>query len=238
MAGHRSSSVKPVRSNSSRSSGTTKRAQHTQSAQRAKSADISRAKHGEQAKSAEATKGPEAQRYLNPSDKVSLSEEARQEKKTEEAGASGAGDLIKGLRSMQGSTGTEAAKGLPEGELVGKTRATGYYPHKSKLEGGVLDRKDKPLHTLQDYLEGNAPYVSMAIDRKLYDNGTVNHGDTFRIKELEEKYGRQIPFQAVDTGGDFTGKGFSRIDICTRNKAYSEDSAINRELTLMRVSDD
>lgn len=120
------------------------------------------------------------------------------------------------------------------GEVVGNPKATGYYPHNSKMEGGFKDKIGKPLHTLQDFLDGSAPYVSIAIDKNLYKNGTVKYGDSFRIPELEEKYGKKIIFKAVDTGGAFTGKGFGRIDICTENKSHSLDKTINSKLTLIK----
>lgn len=112
-----------------------------------------------------------------------------------------------------------------------RARGTGYYPDSSALEGGFVDRKGAPLHTLQDFLSGKAPYVSVAMDSHAFPYGTQ-----LRIPELEAKYGRAIPFRAVDTGGAFVGKGTSRIDICTANARASLDPTINGPLTLVRVS--
>lgn len=123
-----------------------------------------------------------------------------------------------------------------EGKVVGHPKATGYYPHNSKMEGGFKDKVGKPLHTLQDFLSGSAPYVSIAIDKNLYKNGTVKYGDSFRIPEMEKKYGKKIIFKAVDTGGAFTDKGFGRIDICTENKSHSLDKTVNSKLTLIKVN--
>ncbi len=110
-----------------------------------------------------------------------------------------------------------------------KARGTGYYPDASPLEGGFVDRRDQPLRTLQDFLSGKANYVSVAMDSKAFPYGTK-----LRIPELEAKYGKQIEFRVVDTGGAFVGKGTSRIDICTANKRASLDSVINGPLTLVR----
>jgi 3D (Asp-Asp-Asp) domain-containing protein len=96
------------------------------------------------------------------------------------------------------------------------------------MEGGFLDRKGKPLHTLQDFLSGKAPYVSVAMDSKAFPYGTK-----LRIPELEKKYGRPIEFRVVDTGGAFKGKGTSRIDICTANRKASLDPTVNGKLTLI-----
>ncbi len=112
-----------------------------------------------------------------------------------------------------------------------KARGTGYYPDSSALEGGFVDRQDKPLQTLQDFLNGKSSYVSVAMDSKAFPYGTK-----LRVPELEAKYGQQIEFRVVDTGGAFTGKGTSRIDICTANKKASLEPTINGPLTLVKSS--
>jgi hypothetical protein len=122
------------------------------------------------------------------------------------------------------------------GSVKGLARGTGYYPANNKMEGGFNDKLGKPLHTLQDVLDGKAPYVSIALDKKLYKNGTIKYGDTFRIPELEAKYGRKIVFRAVDTGGAFTNKGFSRVDVCTRSRQHSLEPTVNGKLTLIKTS--
>jgi 3D (Asp-Asp-Asp) domain-containing protein len=104
-------------------------------------------------------------------------------------------------------------------------RGTGYYPDSSALEGGFVDRVGKPLHTLQQFLAGQADYVSVAMDTRAF-----NYGQRLKIHELETKYGKAIPFRVVDTGGAFTGKGRTRIDICTANNRASLDPTINGQL--------
>jgi hypothetical protein len=110
-------------------------------------------------------------------------------------------------------------------------RGTGYYPSWDGQEGGYHDRKGERLYTLQDYLAGQAPYVSVAMDVP-----AARYGTLLRIPELEAKYGQQIPFRVVDTGGDFEGTGRSRIDICTANRRASHDKVINGSLTLLFMS--
>jgi len=123
------------------------------------------------------------------------------------------------------------------GRVVGHARGTGYYPANNQMEGGFVDKQDTPLRTLQDFLDGRANYVSIALDKNLYRSGAISYGDRFRIPELEAKYGRPIEFRAVDTGGRFTNRGFGRVDICTRSRAHSEDPTINGSLTLMKIDD-
>jgi hypothetical protein len=107
-------------------------------------------------------------------------------------------------------------------------KGTGYYPDNSAMEGGFLDRRNKPLTTLQDFLAKQATYVSVAMDQKL----NIPYGAKLRIPEIEKKYGLRIEFRVVDTGGAFTNKGYSRIDICTANEHSSRDPVINAMLTL------
>jgi peptidoglycan hydrolase-like protein with peptidoglycan-binding domain len=139
------------------------------------------------------------------------------------------------VADASGRTTQPATGALPAGEKVGTARGTGYYPANNRMEGGFNDKQGKPLHTLQDFLAGRSDYVSIALDKNLYRNGDISYGDRFRIPELEAKYGRQIEFRAVDTGGAFTNRGFGRVDICTASRAASLDPTINGPLTLRKI---
>lgn len=168
------------------------------------------------------------------------------------------GDLF--VSGITGKTGTIPAVSLaaPAGGAH-STTGTGYYPHDSRMEGGFKDMKGARLNTLQDFLAGKAPYVSIALDQNMYEHviearraqylktgnpklkkymtmqPQVRYGDTFRIPELEQKYGRQIVFKAVDTGSAFTGKGFGRVDIANKTRTDTYDKTINGKLTLVRA---
>ncbi len=109
-----------------------------------------------------------------------------------------------------------------------QSRGTGYYPDASLLEGGFKDRRGKPLQTLQDFLKGQADYVSVAMDKNL----EIPYGTMVTITEIEASYKKPIEFRVVDTGCAFTGQGYTRIDICTADRTASLDPAINRMLTL------
>lgn len=111
--------------------------------------------------------------------------------------------------------------------------ATGYYPFNNAMEGGFKDKLGKPLCTLQQYLRGEAPYVSVAMD----DRAGFRYGQEVQIKELEQKYGRPIKFKIVDTGGAFRGKGTGRIDICTENANETYKVTGNVTLTFPPASD-
>lgn len=126
------------------------------------------------------------------------------------------------------------AQSFPDVEIEtggASARATAYYPDSSALEGGYKDMRGKPLYTLQDYLAGRAPYVSVAMDNK----AGIKYGQKVCIPELEQHYGKSIPFKVVDTGSAFRGKGTSRIDICVANEKESLASHVNRNLTLKFV---
>lgn len=122
-----------------------------------------------------------------------------------------------------------------KGKVMGVAKGTGYYPYNNAMEGGHYDKRGKKLTTLQDFLNGKASYVSIALDKNLYKKGVIKYGDKFRIPELEAKYGRKIEFRAVDTGGAFTNKNFNRVDICTGSKTHSLDKTVNGKLTLIKV---
>jgi hypothetical protein len=111
------------------------------------------------------------------------------------------------------------------------SRGTGYYPSSSALEGGFVDRKGVRLRTLQQFLAGQAEYVSVAMDSSAF-----SYGQHLRIKELDAKYGRAIDFRVVDTGGAFRGRGRSRIDICVANQKASVDPTINGSLHIDAVT--
>ena len=107
------------------------------------------------------------------------------------------------------------------------SRGTGYYPSNSGVEGGFVDRKGNKLRTLQQFLAGSADYVSVAMDVNAF-----GYGQHLRIKELDAKYGREIDFRVVDTGGAFKNKGRTRMDICTANARAAGDATINGKLTV------
>lgn len=130
-----------------------------------------------------------------------------------------------------GQSGANTTDALYDPRVVSASRArgTGYFPSNDPIEGGYVDRKGHKLYTLQDYLAGRAPYVSVAMDVP-----AARYGSMLRIPELEAQHGGiQIPFRVVDTGSAFRGRGRSRIDICTVNRHASNDSTVNGPLTLL-----
>lgn len=116
--------------------------------------------------------------------------------------------------------------GAPDSGYAAK--GTGYYPANNSMEGGTRDRVGNRLYTLQQYLAGKAPYVSVAMDSNAFPYGTH-----LRIPEIEAEYGRSIDFRVVDTGGRFRRKGTSRVDICTSGSSASHDPVINGSLHLI-----
>jgi 3D (Asp-Asp-Asp) domain-containing protein len=112
-------------------------------------------------------------------------------------------------------------------------KGTGYFPDSSAMEGGFVDRKGVKLTTLQQYLSGAASYASVAMDSNAFP-----YGQRLRIHELNDKYGRDIVFKVVDSGGAFKGKGTSRIDICTASSKDSLEPTINGTLHIDAISSD
>jgi len=98
-------------------------------------------------------------------------------------------------------------------------RLTGYWPFtasasEKKMEGGANDRKGKPLHTLEDFQAGTAPYVSVSGDDAIFP-----YGQRIAIDEWPG-----VVFRVVDTGGHFRGSGkvyravgHEPLDICVQS---------------------
>lgn len=98
------------------------------------------------------------------------------------------------------------------------TYVTWYSPGKGdiKMEGGLQDRKGAPAYTIEQYLAGKAPYVTVAMDPKVFPYGTTVTNPSFR-----DASGNLIPFRVTDTGSAFKGVGTQKMDIATdsANKA-------------------
>lgn len=92
-----------------------------------------------------------------------------------------------------------------------------YTPGKGdpKMEGGPLDRHGNPAYTMEQFKEGKAPYVTVAMDPK----------SPWQGKELRSPKFPGISFKVMDTGGAFKGNGLSRMDIAFSDpaRAYSYD---------------
>jgi hypothetical protein len=130
-----------------------------------------------------------------------------------------------------------AAFGLPVLEERDPARSidvylTEYYPFlpnmtptQRKMEGGVTDREGNPLHSLDEFLDGKAPFASLACD---YKGGPPAREPAFRIygcrviiPAVDKAVGRHVAFELVDTGSFFYGRnkliripGHEPIDIC------------------------
>lgn len=123
---------------------------------------------------------------------------------------------------------------------------TGYYPDDSALEGGKFDshydevlgavnpdyKEMHRLRTLQDFLDGDAQWVSVAGDADV-----MAYGTQLSIPEFNRRYATQIVFKFCDTGNAFQHKGFKRMDICTGNKKASEDDFLNGIHTVVALLD-
>lgn len=92
---------------------------------------------------------------------------------------------------------------------------TSYHPINTALEGGVRDRKSRPLITLQQHQSDpvNFPYVSVAGDFTIWPDG-----QRISIPSIDPN----AIFRIVDTGGHFYGAGkvirytgHEPLDICT-----------------------
>lgn len=95
------------------------------------------------------------------------------------------------------------------------------------MEGPDVDTRDKPLYSLQDYLEGKAPWVSVAADHSEFA-----YGEPIVIKELNEKYKREIDFRVhdalhADRVKAGKGTGTRRLDIRVSSRQEGLDDSLN-----------
>jgi hypothetical protein len=123
-----------------------------------------------------------------------------------------------------------------------RANATGYFPvdpgsPNAQMEGGHYGASEwhgtpvKPerLHTLEDFKEGKAPYVSVAMDNTR--SNPLPYGTILRSPQFPG-----VPFRVMDTGSAFNGdtkkyggpKGLSRIDIAHRNSKSAGSYESNR----------
>jgi hypothetical protein len=81
-------------------------------------------------------------------------------------------------------------------------RCTGYWPFaarpdEQRMEGGLKDRKGNPLHTLEDFRAGKAPFVSASGDWTIFP-----YGQRIVIDQFPD-----VIIRVTDTGQHFYGKG-------------------------------
>lgn len=105
-----------------------------------------------------------------------------------------------------------------------------------RLEGGPLDRKSTRNHTLKEFIAGNyikptsplSNYSSLAGDATA-DSPVKEYGVKVYIPSIEQalNQGKEIIFRVVDTGGDFVGKGATRLDVAVATKSEMNQAALN-----------
>ena len=119
-------------------------------------------------------------------------------------------------------------------------KLSAYWPATSaeeeKMEGGPVDVRDRPLYSLQQYLAGSAPYVSVAADRSEF----TKYGEQIAIQELEQFYERPIVFRVVDAlhadrSKKGKGQGTGRLDIRVDSKAAGHAPEVNQTVHYRRI---
>lgn len=117
----------------------------------------------------------------------------------------------------------EDFESTPKATTIKRVRATVYTPFlaktrkERKMEGPPVDRHAQTVCTLERYLDGACPYVSVAIDQRL----KVPNGTPLLIPEISALLGRKVPFRIVDTGSKKFFRGPRHIDIATDSDQYS-----------------
>lgn len=118
--------------------------------------------------------------------------------------ASGGGVAVLAyIASRKAAAHVEEMKSMAEGGGTFKVHATGYWPFSAKasekkMEGAPVDRKGKPLHTVEDFLAGKADHVSVSGDDAIFPYGQLL---------VVDWGGKSIKARVTDTGGHFRGAG-------------------------------
>lgn len=129
--------------------------------------------------------------------------------------AAGGALLLAGQKAKR--TAEATAQAIATGGAF-KARLTGYWPFSAKdserqMEGGIHDRRSRPLHTLEQHQRDPAahPFVSVSGDDAIFPYGQRLSIDTWPGSV----------FRVVDTGGHFRGArkvyrvtGSEPLDIC------------------------
>jgi len=108
-------------------------------------------------------------------------------------------------------------------QTIKNALATVYTPYlvktrkQRKMEGPPIDHHDQAVCTLERYLAGTCPYVSVAVDPRL----NVPNGTPLLIPEISRLAGRTVHFRIVDTGSKKRFKGMSHVDVATDSNQHS-----------------
>jgi peptidoglycan hydrolase-like protein with peptidoglycan-binding domain len=123
----------------------------------------------------------------------------------------------------------------PAQKTVRNATITVYYPFlaktaaKRRMEGPTHDRFGQTICTLEKFLDGACPYVSVAIDPRL----RVPDGTPVRIPEIDAAAGRPVLLRIVDTGSPRYFKGTGHVDVATDS---DESAGLGRELSGRRCT--
>jgi hypothetical protein len=120
------------------------------------------------------------------------------------------------------------------GSNIVKLRLTGYWPFSAredekKMEGGIHDRKGNPLHTVEDFLSGKAPFVSLSGDDAVWPYG--------QLIKIPWVGGKIITGRVVDTGSHFRGAGkiyrvagAEPIDVCVASSKSEVPKLVDAQI--------
>lgn len=138
-------------------------------------------------------------------------------------GASGIGGTNVGASAVGGaiagaSANTNQAPSSSSGVSV-SCYLTFYTPLAGWPEGGFNDSSGHPLGTVEGYLSGRDPYVSIACSPKIFtktgkDPKKIRYGTTVRIPVLEKYFGRLMTCRMVDVGDSTYFPDEHHLDVC------------------------
>ncbi len=96
------------------------------------------------------------------------------------------------------------------------------------LAEGSLDAEQHPLRTLEAFLDGDVPFVSVAVDL-----GCLPYGLPMAIAALDAALGRPIPLRAVHQTERTAGAAVGYLEICVSEATPDLIRALDRPLTVV-----
>uniref|UniRef100_A0A182FJX7 Uncharacterized protein n=2 Tax=Anopheles albimanus TaxID=7167 RepID=A0A182FJX7_ANOAL len=117
-----------------------------------------------------------------------------------------------------------ACRELTNGTTHERVLITAYRPlFESDRKRDYLDAEGRKLHTLQEFLDDRAPYVSVGMDPTV----GVPYGTEACVPELNRHFRRPVRLRVTDHHEDLRGGAYRRLEICVRTQEDSYDDAVN-----------
>jgi hypothetical protein len=116
---------------------------------------------------------------------------------------------------------------LPEPERPVVARSIELQGGLFTLDEGSLDAKEHRLCTLEAFLDGDVPFVSVAVDLE-----EIPYGAALSVPSLDAALGRHVVLRAVHQNERTEGCGSAYVEICVSERTAENERLFERLLTV------